>query len=152
MGHFTQAKIEAVVNESVTKWGTHPIRVRLTWGYDKPLEATVVALELPNKSRLAYHHQTTGDVVDKKPGMVRKKSPPLGIPLASLVEMKDEYKQTVSDIVTGDLDNYIDTAYYFEKSELPKRLLQIICSFYSAGLAANQEVCLPSFNFSFRQG
>lgn len=118
------------------------MRVRMDWGYEKPLEATVVALALPNQSRLAYHHQTNGTVA-KKPTMVRKKSPPLGIPLASYEDMKEEYGEMVSAIVMGDLENYVPVPYDNQESELPERLLQIICSFYRAGLAADQEVARP---------
>ena len=118
------------------------MRVRMDWGYEKPLEAAVVALILPSQSRLAYHHQTNGTVA-KKPTLVRKKSPPLGIPLASFEDMKDEYQKMVRSIVMGDLEKYVPVPYDDQKSDLPERLLQILCSFYRAGLAADQEVARP---------
>jgi hypothetical protein len=120
-------------------WGSYEMHVRLDWGYEKPLEATVVALALPSQSRLAFHHQAQGGT-GKEPTLVRKRSPPLAIPLASFEDMKEEYRRMVNDIVMGDLENYVPVPYDDQESDLPERLLHIVCSFYRAGLAAGQEV------------
>jgi hypothetical protein len=138
-GHLTQAKVEEVVAQNTTSWGRYEMHVRMDWGYDRPLEATVVALTLPSQSRLAYQHQANGGA-SKELQLVRRKSPPLGIPLASFENMKKEYQHMVREIVMGDLENYVPVPYDDQVSDLPERLLQIICSFYRAELAADQEV------------
>jgi hypothetical protein len=137
-GHFTQAKVEEFVSQNATSWGTHEMHVRMSWGYWKPLEANVVALTMPSHSLLGYHHQTQTEA--NQLTLVRKKSPPLGIPLAALDDMREEYRRLVCEIVMRDLHNYVPIAYDDQESELPERLLEAICSFYGAGLAAGQEV------------
>lgn len=147
MGHFTQAKVEAFVSKNATSWGLEEMQIRMTWGYWKPIQASVVALTMPSNSRLGYHHQTTATAAtaSSPPPIVRKKSPPLGIPLAALDDMTEEYRCLVREIVMGDLENYVTIAYNDQESDLPERLLQVICSFYRAGLVAGQEVIhLPS--------
>lgn len=111
--------------------------IHMNWGYEKPLVATVVALTLPSQSRLAYSHQTSQT---KEQTLVRKRSLPLGIPLASFHELRKDYEDMVNDIVRGGLEGYVPVPYEGQKSGLPESLLQIICSFYRAGLAAGQEV------------
>jgi hypothetical protein len=54
--------------------------------------------------------------------------------------MKEEYRRMVNDIVLVDLENYVPVPYDDQESDLPERLLHIVCSFYRAGLAAGQEV------------
>jgi hypothetical protein len=54
--------------------------------------------------------------------------------------MPEEYRRIVNEIVTTDLDMYVPIVYDDQDSKLPERLLKAICSFYSAGLAAGQEV------------
>jgi hypothetical protein len=54
--------------------------------------------------------------------------------------MREEYRRLVCEIVMRDLHNYVPIAYDDQESELPERLLEAICSFYGAGLAAGQEV------------
>ena len=138
-GHITQANIEQAVSQHGTSWGKQEILIRMDWGYEKLLEARVVALILPSQSQLEYQHQAVGPNL-KSPELVRKKSPPLGIPLASFEDMKVEYRNMVRDIVMGDLESYVEVPYDNQESELPEHLLGIICTFYRAGLAAGQEV------------
>jgi hypothetical protein len=143
MGHFTQAKVEEFVSKNATSWGKDEMHIRMTWGYWKPLTATVVALTLPSNSRLGYQHQTNV-TEDKQLALVRKRSPPLGIPLAALGDMREEYQGLVRDIVKGDLDRYVPIAYDDQATNLPEHLLHVICSFYRTGLAAGQEVTAPT--------
>lgn len=142
-GHLTQANVEQAVSQDAMSWGKQEIQIRMDWGYNKPLEAKVVALILPSQSQLGFQHQAIGSNL-KKPELVRKKSPPLGIPLAPFNDMKVEYWNMVRDIVMDDLESYVDVPYDNQESELPEHLLGIICSFYRAGLAAGQEVARPS--------
>jgi hypothetical protein len=114
----------------------------MNWGYEKPLEAKVVILALTSQSQLGVHLQTAGSS-HKSPDLVRKKSPPLGIPLASFEDMKVEYQDMVRNVVMRDLEKYVDVPYDNQDSDLPEHLLGIICTFYRAGLAAGQEVILP---------
>jgi hypothetical protein len=53
--------------------------------------------------------------------------------------MQEEYRNLVYEIVTTDLAKYVHIAYD-PGAVLPERILGAICSFYSAGLAAGQEV------------
>lgn len=139
MGHFTRAKVEDFVRKNTTSWGTQEMHIQMNWGYRGLLRASVVALSVPSDSRLHYQHQAQANRTSQ-PALVRKKSPPLGIPLAALDSMGDEYRRYVHEIVTNDLDSYVPTAYSQQDWDLPKHLLEAISSFYRAGLAAGQEV------------
>lgn len=138
-GHFTQAKVEDYVLNNGMSWGTYEMHVRMSWGYWKPLEADVVALTEPSDSRLGYQYQMQITKASQIT-LVRRRSPPLGIPLAALSEMGEKYRRLGHEIVTGDLDSYVLIAYDDQDSDLPERLLEAVCSFYRAILVANQEV------------
>jgi len=140
MSHFTQESVEKFVNENASGWGTQNLLITMTWGYRKHLEANVVALVLrSSSSQMAVTHQAIVSG-SGRPTLVRKDSPPLGIPLAAMTEMKDAYSRYVQDIVKGDLAHYLAIAYDDQRSELPVRLLGAICTFYSTGLADGEEV------------
>jgi hypothetical protein len=138
VGQFTQATVEEWVNNNISGWGTHQIRVRMRWGYWKPLEVSVVTLAMSSNSRLRYHAQTDSNGTSR-PTLVRQKSPPLGIPFDAMDGMQEEYRNLVYEIVTADLAKYVHIAYD-PGAVLPERILGAMCSFYSAGLAAGQEV------------
>lgn len=141
MGHFTQANVEAFVDKHASGWGSHTFKVRMTWGCPKPLEADVVALSLyEESSELGFQHQVIFDACTGRPALVRKNSPPLGIPLAAMFEMQNEYSKYVQDVVRNDLDHYIWTAYDDQHSLLPERLLRAIGNFYRAGSEVDDEV------------
>jgi hypothetical protein len=63
---------------------------------------------------------------------MRKRSPPLGIQLANIDDMKYEYKKYIRDIVDGNLFGYLPVAYTDQESDLPVRLLTAVCSYYTA--------------------
>ena len=139
MGHFTKANVEQFVCDNATGWGSHEMLVRMMWGYWKPLEAVVVTLEIHGNSQIGFHHQTAANGTNR-PTLVRKNSPPLGIPLAAMDEMQDEYRLLVNKIVHDDLINYVSIAYDDQESELPERLLTSIGTFYCASKVAGDEV------------
>jgi len=139
---FTLAKVEWYINQNVMSWGTQEMLVQMNWGYWKPLEARAVILQLSENSRLAYHHQSLAQGTDK-PLLFKKKSPPVGIPLASMHEMQEQYCALVQDIVKINPNDYVRIAYSGQASDLPQRLLEVISAFYSAGMAAGDEVRAP---------
>ena len=79
-----------------------------------------------------------------RPGLVRKNSPPLGIPLAAVDEMRNEYSQYIRSIVQNDIIGYIPVAYIDQGSDLPEWLLGAICSIYSTTREKDNEVYLGS--------
>lgn len=139
-GNYSKAKVEIFVNKNATRWESHEMVVRMMWGYRRPLEETVVALLMHPDSELAYAHQVISNGPNNKPTILRKKSPPLGIPLAAMDDMQDKYGNFVQEIVTDDLSNYVSIAYRRQgHPDLPERLLQAIANFYSAALAAGDK-------------
>ncbi|KAH7386258.1 hypothetical protein BKA64DRAFT_680485 [Cadophora sp. MPI-SDFR-AT-0126] len=139
MGHFTKANVESFVTRNASSWGTQHILIRMDWGYPKFLEAEVVALALrSSSSEMGFFHQTVSNGI-ARPLLVRKLSPPLGIPLAAMAEMQDAYSKYIQDIVQSDVASYIPTAYIDQESELPTRLLGAVASYYNAGNAADNE-------------
>lgn len=145
MGHFTRANVENFVNRNALVWGQDSFVVQMSWGFQRPLKATVVTLTMSgSSSELAYWYdgETNGT---KAPLLTRRESPPVGVPLAAMAEMEAEYAAYVKDIVMNDLDYYADEAYADDDSELAELLLKAVCDFYTAGLEAEEEVSiLPS--------
>lgn len=117
--------------------------VRMDWGYRKLLKAEVVALEVRQDAPdIGFHHTTEKSTSpDGKAILVRRQSPPLGIPLAAMDDMQDEYSRYVQEIVQSDLKHYVPEAYFPDDSKLLTRLLGVVCDFYSVGLEADDEVC-----------
>ncbi len=140
MGHFTKANVESFVTRNASSWGTQYMCINMDWGYRKFLQAEVVTLALrSSSSEMGFHHQTISTGTGR-PILVRKQSPPLGIPLAAMDEMQDSYSQYIQDIVQSDVGQFIPTAYIDQDSDLPMRLLGAVASYYSAGNATDNEV------------
>jgi len=140
MGHFTKANVESFVSQNAKSWGKQQMTVKMTWGYHRALEADVVALALKENSQMAVAHATVYTNGPSKPTLVRKSSPPLGIPLAAMDEMGDIYAKYVQEIVQNDLAEYVPVAYTDQESRLPERLLAAVCKFYIAGHEQDNEV------------
>lgn len=141
MGHFTRASVEKFVTQNTSTWGTEKLVVRMTWGYRKLLHAEVVVLALrTNGQDVSFQHQTIFQPGDNRPALVRKQSPPLGIPLAAMDEMQNMYASYIQDIVQSDLAEYVPVAYTDQESEFAEELLGAVCNYYSAGLATDNEV------------
>jgi hypothetical protein len=115
----------------------------MIWGYRVPLSARVVALEIPSNSQIGFQHQTT-TVDGGRPTLVRKKSPPLGIPLAAMDDMQEEYRGLIRNIVHDDLANYVPIAYDDQDSDLAERLLTTVGQFYCASKDYGNEVLAPN--------
>lgn len=144
MGHYTKANVEKFVSDNATGWGSHEIHIRMMWGYWKPLEATVVTLEIGNNSKIGIHRQASANGTDRRT-LVEKVSPPLGIPLAAMDDMQEEYRHLVHNIVHDDLISYVRIAYDDQDSGLAERLLTTIGAFYCASKVAGNEVTSPPF-------
>ncbi len=139
MGHFTKANVEQFVANNASSWGTQYFLIRMDWGYRKLLKAEVVALALRSNSEMGFQHQTV--LQDgARPALVRKQSPPLGIPLAAMDDMQDIYSRYIQDIVQSDLAEYVPTAYPDQDTDFAERLLGVIGTFYSAGHQMDNEV------------
>ncbi|TVY28877.1 hypothetical protein LHYA1_G002094 [Lachnellula hyalina] len=140
-GHLNRTDIEAFVDRNAESWGTRSMFVRMDWGYRKLLTAEVVALELrQNAPDMGFHHTTEESTSpDGKAKLVRRQSPPLGIPLTAMDDMQHEYSRYVQDIVQSDLKYYVPEAYFPDDSKLLTRLLGVVCDFYSVGLEADDE-------------
>ena len=137
MGHFTKANVKQFITNNAKGWGTHEMRIRMKWGYWKPLEVVVVGLDIFPNSELGIHRQTIADR-----SHVEKASPPLGIPLAAMDDMQDEYRKLVQNIVQDDLVNYLPIPYDDQDSMFSERLLRLLGTFYSASKSAGNEVPL----------
>jgi hypothetical protein len=111
----------------------------------RAIDADVVDLKLPPNSELALNLQAKSLVSGERASLIRTASPPLGIPLADLDIMEQEYTRYVQDIVTDDLHEYVNIAYSDQESTFPERVLGIICSFLLKSRSADQNVrLLPS--------
>jgi hypothetical protein len=113
----------------------------MSWGYKRRLlDAEVVALTLVNNnSEMGYQELAVANG-NARPLLVRKQSPPLGIPLAAMDDMQDKYAGYIQDIVQSDLAQYVPVAYTDQDSLLPQRLLGAVCAFYTAGSETDNEV------------
>jgi hypothetical protein len=131
--------VESFVSRNASSWGTEYLLVRMSWGYKRRLDAEVVALTLVNNSQMGYQELTVANG-NARPLLVRKQSPPLGIPLAAMDDMQDKYAGYIQDIVQSDLAQYVPIAYTDQDSLLPQRLLGAVCSFYTAGSEIDNEV------------
>ena len=141
MGHLTVAKVEAFVDRNAIGWGTNPLPIRLSWGYRRLLEANVVTLTLSNSSEMAFSHQAIANG-SNRPSLSRRRSPPLGIPLAAMDDMEDEYSSYIQDIVQNDLRSFVSVAYDDQDCKLPEQLLGAVCSYYLHGLEIDEEVSI----------
>jgi hypothetical protein len=132
-GQFTKANVENFVTSTASGWGSQLLNIKLNWGYQKPLDVEVVSLVPRQKDSIYY--QVSQVILPSStatpPKLVRKTSPPLGIPLADLDEMQVVYRKYLRDIVDGDLFEYVPVAYVDQEYDLPERLLTSICSYYS---------------------
>jgi hypothetical protein len=111
----------------------------MMWGYWRPLEETVVVLNIHPNSELAYHSNAISNGANK-PTLARRNSPPLGRPLAAMDDMQSRYSGFVQRIVTDDLMRYTTVPYDDQDSGLAERLFQTIANFYSAASAAGDKV------------
>lgn len=134
MGHYTKANVEQFISNNATSWGSHEMRIKMMWGYCKPLEVVVVSLEIHQDSEMGIHRQTIADGTH-----IQKTSPPLGIPLAAMDDMQDEYRLLVEDIVQDDLINYLAVPYDDQDSMFPERLLTSLGTYYSDSKVAGDE-------------
>jgi hypothetical protein len=139
--HLTKANVESFVSRNASSWGTEYLFVRMSWGYKRRLlDAEVVALTLVNNnSEMGYQELAVANG-NARPLLVRKQSPPLGIPLAAMDDMQDKYAGYIQDIVQSDLAQYVPVAYTDQDSLLPQRLLGAVCAFYTAGSETDNEV------------
>lgn len=129
MGHFSESNIESFIKKHSVGWLNHEFPVRLSWGGRRLIPITVAALQMRGGlSEIGINNQSF--VKDGRPRFVRRNSPPLGIPLASMVEMQEEYSNHVREVVVNDLDHYISIAYDGQRSSLPKNVLQAVCLYY----------------------
>jgi hypothetical protein len=108
----------------------------------RPIDADVVNLQLRGHSELAFTHQAKSLDSGESALLIRTTSPPLGIPLASIVSMERKYERYVQDIVADDLYEYVNIAYNDQESTFPERLLGLICSFLSKSRSSDQDVRL----------
>ena len=148
-GHFTKDNVERFVTANATGWGKRLMPVRLSWGYQDPIDVEVVTLDLRPNSEMGFHHQAeaTNEMITR-PTFKRKNSPPLGIPLADVDELQNEYTRYVRSIVQNDIMEYVPCGYIDQRSELPEKLLGAICSFYAATRENDTEVFLASIRNS----
>ena len=130
-GYFTKANLENFITKSATGWGKESITVRLTWGYQKLLDIEVVSL-VPRQIDSFYHSSTVPSSNVTGLQLITKRSPPLGIQLANIDNMKYQYNKYIRDIVDGDLFGYLPVAYNDQESDLPERILTAVCSYYTA--------------------
>jgi hypothetical protein len=116
---------------NAVSWGKQSTPVRLSWGYQKLLDIEVVPLEPRQIDSLDQHFSMHSTSITGQQ-LVRLRSPPLGIPLAAIDDMKYEYNKYIQDIVDGDLSGYLPVPYTDQESNFPERLLTAICSYYTA--------------------
>lgn len=139
MGHFTKANVEQFVAKNATSWGTQYFFIQMNWGYRRYLTAEVVALALRSNSEMGYQHQTVMQE-GARPALLRKQSPPLGIPLAAMDDMQTIYSRYIQDIVQSDFEEYVPVAYTDQETVFAEKLLGVIGNYYSAGHARDNEV------------
>jgi hypothetical protein len=140
VGHFTEANVESFVTKHASGWGNRPLLVRMSWGSKRLLTANVVQLFLREEtSEIGLQHQAIANGT-ARPTLVRQNSPPLGIPLASMVDLQKEYQKYVQEVVSKDLSHYPSVAYDDQTSKLSECLLRAVCVWYQNGVAAGEKV------------
>jgi len=133
MGHFSEGSVELFINQNSSGWHNHEIPVRISWGGRRSLPVTVTALRMRDESsEIGFNNQAF--VNAGRPTLVRRKSPPLGIPIASLDEMRNEYAEHIRNVLVKELDHYVSIAYDDQSSKLPERLLQSVCLYYQMSI------------------
>lgn len=122
----------------------------MSWGCRKLLSVNVVALSLfCDSSELAYNHQAIANE-NGKIELVRNKCAPLGIKMADIDDMKNDYRCHVEDVVENDLPHYVSIAYDDQSSDLAERLLEAVCLWYLKGVGDDDEVCpIASYVFIY---
>lgn len=150
MSRFQHAEVTSLL--TAVDWTQQNIRIRLSWGYCQTLEVDCVKIGLRNlqSNPLVYQHQVLPNG-QNKPFMMRKVSPAYGVSTAAFKMMDAIHEKYVSRIVDGGLDQYVsEAAYNDDDSDLPKRLLLILCQYYRRCMAAREEVCsLVTFVFPY---
>ncbi|KAG0650084.1 hypothetical protein D0Z07_3228 [Hyphodiscus hymeniophilus] len=134
MGHFTKANVEQFISKNAKAWGTHEMRIRMMWGYKEPIEVVVVGLDIHPDSELGINRQTIADRTH-----VQKVSPPVGIPLAAMDDMQEEYRRLVHNIVEDNLKHYLPIPYDDQDSMFSERLLRSLGDLYCASKTAGTE-------------
>ncbi|CZR62743.1 uncharacterized protein PAC_12640 [Phialocephala subalpina] len=139
MSHFAKANVEQFVARNASSWGTKYFLIRMDWGYRKFLTAEVVALTLRSDSEMGYQYCQTVLQEGSRLALLRKQSPPLGIPLAAMDDMQYIYSQYIQDIVQSDLAEYVSVAYPEQETDFAERLLGVISSYYDASRQMDNE-------------
>ena len=145
MSRFQEAEVASLLSQ--VAWTKQKLRVRLSWGYCQTLEVDVVRIELRNtqSNPLAFQHQVMANG-QNKPTLMRKPSPPLGVPSESVRLMESIHDKYISRIVDSGLERYVmEGAYNDDDSDLPKRLLGTICHYYQRCSEADEEVRYPGW-------
>lgn len=123
-------------------WGSHNIAVQIVWGCGRPFEVIVENLFFSNSGSPVAHVEQA--IVDSsgRAQLVRLECPPLGIPLASAMkDLKQGFRDYLRNFVKTDLSDYAFAAYDEPDSEVPQRLLEAVCEWYTAGVESGKE-CL----------
>jgi len=140
MSRFQEAEVASLL--STVAWTKQKLRVRLSWGYCHTLEVDCVRIDLRDArtNPLTFQHQVLPNGQDK-PIIMRKLSPPLGVPSESVRTMETIHEKYISRIVESNLDQYVlESAYNDDDSDLPRRLLGAICDYYQRCSEAEEEV------------
>jgi hypothetical protein len=139
MGHFTTANVESFVDQHASGWGTECLNIRLSWGCKELFTARMVALSMKNDQSEIGHHDTK--TLEKgRPVYRRQNGPPLGIPLAAIVDMKKMVREHIRNVSRNHLAHYVAIAYNDQPSRAMEFILGSACDWYSKGVLENNEV------------
>ncbi len=141
VGHLTPPNVETFVKNNVSAWGSHNFAVRVLWGCGQPFEVIVKNLFFRDSaSSIAHVEQATVDPSGRAQ-LVSLECPPLGISMASSMrDMKQDFREYLRSLVKTDLSDYASCAYDEPDSEVPQRLLEAVCEWYTAGVESGKEV------------
>jgi hypothetical protein len=140
MSRFQEAEVASLL--SSVAWTKQKMRIRLSWGYCHTLEVECVKIDIRDArtNPLTFQHQVLPNG-QEKPILMRKLSPPLGVPSEALRAMESIHDKYISRIVESNLEQYVlEGAYNDDDSELPKRLLGSVCHYYQRCSEADEEV------------
>ncbi|TVY71538.1 hypothetical protein LSUE1_G006562 [Lachnellula suecica] len=140
-GHLNRTDVEAFVTRNAEGWGTKKMVVKMEWGYRRPMDVLVVPLKVRKNAPELGWQNTSEKLMDAegKERLVRRQSPPIGVPFSAMDDMQDQYARYIQDIVQSDIRHYIPAAYFPEDSKLMTRLLGVVSDFYEVGLEADEE-------------
>lgn len=129
------------MKSEIRSWGRESISINMDWGLQSLIEVEVVAVSPSPDSSIVVQYQSNTDQYGQ-PQLTSSKSPLLGMPFETMASTQERLANYVQDFVRNDfhLDLYGRVAYDDEFSDIPGRLLKIVCNWHAKSRRHEEEV------------